>query len=144
MSVEKLDFFVDLLLQNLCINLFLKQTQFTGLDPISPCFKETASSLRKSDGKYVEVIHTDCAFIRSLGIIMPIGHVDFYPNNCNLQPGCKDYICSHNRAYELFAASVVYINFKGIKCNNVWDALKAKCNNTDTLVMGTDDYDKRG
>lgn len=114
------------------------------MDPISPCFRETGTSLRNTDAQYVEVIHTDCAFIRSLGIIMPIGHTDFYPNNCKLQPGCADYICSHARAYELFAASVVYNNFEGIKCDNIWDALRAKCNNTDTLCMGNDDYDKRG
>lgn len=120
---------------------------FTGLDPIAPCFKGTTSSLTKFDGKYVEVIHTDCAYIRSLGIILPMGHADFYPNNCNVQPGCDNYICSHVRAYELFAESIsgnTDINLKGVKCNNIWDVLKAKCNSNNTLKMGNDDYNKRG
>lgn len=123
---------------------FLNQTKFTGLDPISNCFVQTISSLGKTDAKYVEVIHTDCAFTQSLGIIEPMGHADFYPNNCKVQPGCKDYVCCHKRAYELFAASVIYNNFQGTLCDDIWSVFNATCNNTQTLLMGNNDYAKRG
>ena len=38
-----------------------------------------------TDADFVDVIHTD---LKGLGIDQPIGHLDFYPNGGDVQPGC--------------------------------------------------------
>jgi pancreatic triacylglycerol lipase len=45
----------------------------------------------------VDVIHTDAGpFISGgLGILQPVGHVDFYPNGGIEQPGCQEDVISH-------------------------------------------------
>jgi hypothetical protein len=42
----------------------------------------------KSCAEFVDAIHTDVNFI---GTRNRIGHVDFYPNDGGLQPGCPPY-----------------------------------------------------
>lgn len=41
--------------------------------------------LDSTDAKFVDVIHTNG---RHLGMILPAGHVDYYPNGGEHQPGC--------------------------------------------------------
>ena len=71
----------------------LKLGRITGLDPAEPHFSKTPDIIRldPSDAEFVDVIHTDAStFIRGgLGIVQPVGHVDFYPNGGNNQPGCN-------------------------------------------------------
>jgi pancreatic triacylglycerol lipase len=66
--------------------------KITGLDPAGPYFEYTEPivSLDKTDAKFVEVIHTDgsARLALGLGIIQPVGHVDFYPNGGRNQPKC--------------------------------------------------------
>ncbi|EZA53331.1 Exosome component [Ooceraea biroi] len=94
--------------------------RITGLDPAQPCFKraEASAHLHKTDAPFVDVIHTNGRLLRRLGLGLPdaIGHIDFYPNGGEMQPGCvrtessifdniipkkaiQEAICSHGRSY---------------------------------------------
>ncbi|VEN64726.1 unnamed protein product [Callosobruchus maculatus] len=104
--------------------------RITGLDAASPLFRgnyfrEQYKKLDRSDAKFVDVIHTDGSpsVTDGFGLWDPIGHVDFYPNGGQEQPGCNDVqdsiivsqferglsreiICSHIRAFLLFRESL--------------------------------------
>jgi len=64
------------------------------LDPAEPHFADTETEVRldPSDAEFVDVIHTDAAAFISggFGIKQPVGHVDFYPNGGEIQPGCEN------------------------------------------------------
>ena len=70
--------------------------RITGLDPACPQFsvQDTDSRLDQSDGQFVDVIHTNSGSLMegALSFASPIGHVDFYVNGGNAQPGCDDGI----------------------------------------------------
>ncbi|KAL6090671.1 hypothetical protein STEG23_023455, partial [Scotinomys teguina] len=82
------------------------------LDPAGPKFsgKPASSRLDYTDAQFVDVIHTDS---NGLGILEPLGHIDFYPNGGRNQPGCPttlfsgvNYVkCDHQRAVHLFIAA---------------------------------------
>ncbi|KAI4462097.1 lipase [Holotrichia oblita] len=105
--------------------------RITGLDAASPLFRnkhrEKSTKLDKSDAKFVDALHTDASpvFVDGFGIWEPIGHVDFFANGGQQQPGCidrqasillthlergfsKNSTCSHIRAFELFLESLLY------------------------------------
>lgn len=56
----------------------------TGLDPAFPLFDtvDEVQRLDPTDGRFVDVIHTNAGFIRDgrIGFPFPVGHVDFWPN----------------------------------------------------------------
>ncbi|CAB0039548.1 unnamed protein product [Trichogramma brassicae] len=66
--------------------------RITGLDPANPCFNDVkvAFRLRKSDARFVDIIHTNSApgLNPNFGLYDRIGHVDFYINGGNNQPSC--------------------------------------------------------
>ena len=66
----------------------------TGLDPAKPGFEgqHVAVRLDKTDAKFVDVIHTHTApfLFGGMGYRGHLGHVDFYPNGGEYQPGCKN------------------------------------------------------
>jgi hypothetical protein len=68
-----------------------------GLDPASPIFRskllvESERKLDKDDAEFVDVIHTDGSpvWTDGFGLLQPLGHVDFFPNGGQEQPGCSD------------------------------------------------------
>ncbi|XP_048360563.1 endothelial lipase [Sphaerodactylus townsendi] len=100
--------------------------RITGLDPAGPMFEgvEPNKRLSPDDADFVDVLHTYTreALGVSIGIQMPVGHVDVYPNGGDVQPGCSltDVLgslaygnigdamrCEHERSVFLFVDSLV-------------------------------------
>lgn len=61
--------------------------RITGLDPAGPLYNDLSKENRLSydDANFVDVIHTNAGI---LGIIPPIGHMDFYPDGGVYQRSC--------------------------------------------------------
>ena len=95
--------------------------------------------LSKHDAKTVEVIHTNAG---TCGVDENIGHIDFYPNGGSDQPGCIFNICSHIRAYKLYAESINNeTRFYGRQCSNLRSAKTGKCSGK-LLKMGGLKFEK--
>ena len=74
----------------------------------------------------MDVYHTDGSSLtfKSAGILKPIGHLDFYPNNGTDQPHChladsnlnpaEASVCDHIAAYQYF----IQVGFKHFTLNN--------------------------
>lgn len=66
--------------------------RITGLDPAGPYFENTEPAVRldPTDALFVEAIHSDgTANLKlGLGLMQPLGHVDYYPNGGKDQPNC--------------------------------------------------------
>lgn len=130
----------------------LKMGRITGLDPAEPLFGDTDPIVRldKTDAHYVDVIHTDSHSLINggLGMLKPIGHVDFYPNGGHDNPGCglrfEEYMkqpkssffwsvqqfvsCNHIRSYEFFTESIKpNCPFMGITCDSFESFQEGKC-----------------
>ncbi|CAH2076731.1 unnamed protein product, partial [Iphiclides podalirius] len=119
--------------------------RITGLDPSGQQWGSNSGRLANSDARYVEVIHTDSDGLLSNGLGIAIGDVDFFPNGGSNQPGCLlSSTCSHNRAWELFAATLRVDNeLVGNGCASARQLKWDRCNG-DPLKMGTNEYSKRG
>ena len=69
-----------------------QMARISGLDPAGPFFesKDAAVRLDQSDAKFIDIIHSnaDLTFGVGLGLAQPAGHVDFYVNGGQHQPGC--------------------------------------------------------
>lgn len=71
--------------------------RISGLDPAGPFFYRMPPAVRldPSDAKFVDVIHSDASMpymlLEGFGVNEMVGHLDFYPNNGNNQPGCQKY-----------------------------------------------------
>ncbi|XP_012940354.1 pancreatic triacylglycerol lipase-like [Aplysia californica] len=104
-----------------------KLGRISGLDPAGPFFESYSSVVRvdKSDATFVDIMHTDAEALldAGFGTRYSIGHVDFYPNGGEHQPGCPEETygilsmisfedekeggaCSHGRAVDLFIHSI--------------------------------------
>ncbi|XP_068230441.1 pancreatic triacylglycerol lipase-like isoform X2 [Palaemon carinicauda] len=93
--------------------------RITGLDPAAPNFHDAPEEekLDKSDAAFVEVIHTNAGSLLHfcVGLADRIGHVDYYPNGGEHQPGCtvggrwKELLtggCSHGRSFGYWIESI--------------------------------------
>ncbi|XP_057318014.1 pancreatic lipase-related protein 2-like [Microplitis mediator] len=107
--------------------------RISGLDPAKPDFEYMPSHVRldPTDAKLVDVIHTDSGSIFGAGINHPCGHLDFYPNNGDEQPGCSSLlfsICDHIRAIELFTESInSKCQFIAYECHSYEKYLAGEC-----------------
>lgn len=117
----------------------------TGLDPAKPLF-ETSNDMNRldsNDAEFVDVIHTD---ILERGIFLPSGHIDFYPNFGQYQPGCalpnvtNVGSCNHKRAPEFYGESITStVGFWGYHCLNWMYYLIGICyngGNAEQQIMG--------
>ncbi|XP_049880115.1 phospholipase A1-like [Pectinophora gossypiella] len=105
----------------------LQVARISGLDPAGPCFSHVDEDLRllKTDAKFVDVIHSDGGVF---GLIDPIGHVDYYPNDGSQQPDCLWQTCSHSRSWLYYTESVLNNDaFPAVKCDNWEDFKKGDC-----------------
>ncbi|GFR11630.1 pancreatic triacylglycerol lipase, partial [Trichonephila clavata] len=120
--------------------------RITGLDPATYLFSTASprAKLDRSDAEFVDVLHTDGG---GIGMLEPVGHVDFYPNGGQIQPGCttsnslkallekgvvegvRNVICSHMRAPHFFTGTI-----NSHKCHHIghrcdsWEAFsQGKC-----------------
>ncbi|XP_072948072.1 lipase member H-like [Epargyreus clarus] len=128
-----------------------KPSRITGLDPAGPCYRALPpkSRLSADDAAKVDILHTN---IDGFGIAERLGHVDFYANGGEYQPGDIPYIpclvvCSHVRAAFYWWLAVEHPKkFIGVKCDSIADARHANCyNNSQTNYVGAEtNFNKPG
>ncbi|XP_050561714.1 pancreatic lipase-related protein 2-like [Spodoptera frugiperda] len=109
--------------------------RITGLDPAASRWGSDSGRLADSDAMYVEVIHTDITGPGSNGIGTAIGDINFFVNGGSNQPGCIGHVCNHNRAYEVFAASMSNSGLVGYPCSSDLQNTLNRCRG-DPLHMG--------
>ncbi|CAD6230542.1 GSCOCG00006810001-RA-CDS, partial [Cotesia congregata] len=123
--------------------------RLSALDPAKPYFENMSNDVRldPTDAQFVDVIHTSSRNIFRLGINHPCGHLDFYPNNGDDQPGCTSVIltniCNHVRAIKLFTESInSNCQFTAYECDSYDNFIEGNCfscNNNNSLscaIMG--------
>ncbi|KAK7794265.1 hypothetical protein R5R35_013600 [Gryllus longicercus] len=126
----------------------IRLARISALDPAEPHFTKTPPIMRldPTDADFIDVTHTDTApFISGgLGLLEPVGHVDFYPNGGVNQPGCSEtmshYIgrergsfvgglqkflsCNHIRSYKYYTESInTRCPYMAIACES-WEHFK--------------------
>lgn len=128
-----------------------RPSRITGLDAASPLFEDYGGEVHlwKEDADFVDVVHTnaDLLIYGGVGIGLPLGHVDFYPNGGKRQPGCgstiggalkdlfgndRERTCNHERAVHLYTDSILNpdgCRFTGYKCSNYTHFQRAECMN---------------
>lgn len=109
--------------------------RISALDPAGPLFEDYEIDVRldATDANYVDVIHTDGD---NFGMEKAAGHVDYYPNGGEDQPGCglEFGSCSHGRAPEMYLKSIALppnssdCYFRSNPCKSYAKFQKGKCN----------------
>jgi pancreatic triacylglycerol lipase len=112
-----------------------------GLDPSGPGWSGNEGGMTNGVAHHVEAIHTNRG---GLGSNNQVAGADFFPNGGRNQPGCgDDSFCSHNRANELFASTVINDHLVGRECANLHMAEKNLCHGR-SFNMGNANIGKRG
>ncbi|XP_064606981.1 pancreatic triacylglycerol lipase-like [Liolophura sinensis] len=128
-----------------------KLRRITGLEVAGPEYENLDPVVRLdvTDAKFVDAVHSNAApiFLGGLGMPEPVGHVDFYLNGGQTQPGCpsitsalgkllesaglqgrRDISCSHSRAHEVFVESIgTSCPYTAYPCKNSEDFENGKC-----------------
>ncbi|XP_067950527.1 inactive pancreatic lipase-related protein 1-like [Watersipora subatra] len=87
--------------------------RISGLDPAGPFYegKDDRVRLNPRNAKFVDVTHSNGKPLTSggAGLFAPSGHVDFYPNGGQSQPGSAGTVisCSHSRSHYYFMESLL-------------------------------------
>ncbi|XP_060802517.1 lipase member H-A [Amyelois transitella] len=110
----------------------VKFSRVTALDPSGLCFRNRGPDERVDieDADRVDTIMTN---IDNWGSPAPVGHVNFYINGGEKQPGQVQWTkcdvgCCHFRAYFLNIAALENDDkFIGVKCNSVQEARENRC-----------------
>lgn len=104
--------------------------------------------LSVSDAERVAILHTN---IDGFGIAEPLGHIDFYANGGEFQPGDLVWIpclivCSHLKSILYWWQAIEHPKkFLGVKCNSVQDARTANCFDNVSNSFGIEtQFDKPG
>ncbi|KAJ8735412.1 hypothetical protein PYW07_007032 [Mythimna separata] len=115
--------------------------RITALDPAGPLWNSDRNRITRTDGRYVEVIHTETTALGYSGLC---GDADFYPNGGSNMPGCivGAINCSHSRSYEYMASSVKHNHFLAHVCGSLSDANRNRCTGTPLNPMGNSDINK--
>jgi len=114
-----------------------KPPRITGLDVPQTWPNNAAYILDITDADFVDIIHTNGGNDDDhMAIFETIGHVDFYPNGGQDQPGCDIKFCSHLRAVPLFAESINSQGFRSLRCDTFEDYQKGLCDGNDVALMG--------
>jgi pancreatic lipase-related protein 2 len=117
-------------------------SSMTALDPTGSCFRNLGPDQRldASDADFVVKVATN---IDGYGLATPVGHVNFYVNGGEYQPGDIWFLpcgglCSHIRSYFLWLSALLNPGlFKGIQCNSVQQARDADCYDIKPMVTNT-------
>ncbi|XP_053618225.1 phospholipase A1 2-like [Plodia interpunctella] len=128
-----------------------KPSRLTALDPSGPCFRNVPAEYRlnPSDGERVDVIHTN---IEGYGNPERLGHIDFYVNGGEYQPGdlifnaCTQ-VCSHAKSFLYWWQALENPKkFIAILCDTVQDARLANFREDSTInYLGAEtDFSKPG
>lgn len=124
---------------HICANTGAKIDRIVVFDPARPQFDPGLDDgLNPSSANYVEVIHTGGG---GVGMIRPIGHVDYYVNGGMYQHGCPTLFlvgfCDHQRSVWYFIESLKYGTvFEGVKCDTIENFEYGTCANNSRSVMG--------
>uniref|UniRef100_F5GTG0 Pancreatic lipase-like protein n=1 Tax=Epiphyas postvittana TaxID=65032 RepID=F5GTG0_EPIPO len=126
-------------------NAVSRAMKITALSPAGEGWGPDSGGLQRTDAQFVEVIHTDAVGNRAFGMVATglvrgVGTLDFFPNGATRQPGCSffDNACYHNRAWQLFAATVqMGGHLLGNRCDTLEQALNNRCIALGMAVMGS-------
>ncbi|XP_047989444.1 lipoprotein lipase-like [Leguminivora glycinivorella] len=117
-----------------------RAAKITALSPAGQRWGSGTLRLRANDATTVEVIHTDTTGARAFGTPDALGTIDIYPNGGTRQSGCaaSDNACNHNRAWELFAATVdTGGHLMALRCDSITEVNNNRCTGTPPVIMGT-------
>ncbi|XP_041358259.1 pancreatic lipase-related protein 2-like [Gigantopelta aegis] len=124
--------------------------RISGMDPAEPNYGHLAEVVRldKSDAKFIDITHTNGApiFSGGAGSKQQMGHVDFYVNGGEKQPGCHNGIggaltsllsggnlikavaCSHSRSHNIYWESInTPCPFTSYPCRSYDEFEKGNC-----------------
>ncbi|XP_022170469.1 pancreatic lipase-related protein 2-like [Myzus persicae] len=115
--------------------------RITGLDPAKPQYENKGPNDRLyiTDAHFVDIMHTNSA---KNGFTKSIGHIDFFPNGGQRQPGCGSSdratgSCSHIKAYHYYAHSIwAKEDYVAHKCSSWDDYTSNSCDGTNSTFMG--------
>jgi len=132
--------------------------RISGLDPAGPGFvgKPLDQRLDSSDAAFVDVMHTNAGRsinqFKYFGYPDSIGHVDFWPSGGSTQPQCTIPllgevigVCSHSKAADYFASTILGRQYIGCPCANWSTYQKGACACSNGPIMGENvDQSARG